>query len=1727
MTTLIPASIFDTFSRSVASGSWGDTDTGQTWVDETTGMSVTGGVGKAIVNTTISAWKNSYIDLSAEGMSNQGTAEVLTLVRHTSAAAYPTTDFGPTLRVSGNTYYAFSIQGNWSEVAIRVLVNGVPEELIRTAKTIAKDTWYWVRFRADTALRAKVWTYGTAEPAAWTITHSYSTKAGAPLSGDVGFYTRKLDSDYTVEVRGYYMKTLEDTEKVLPVTDTFTRTQSDKWGVTDSGHVWTGPVNYDPQTYAPGQTFSTVGTAGDFPVGTATRSVRIGPNELNVETYAKFTLINQKGTVSIVGRASGWQTPTSTGQVLDDGYYAAFLGNTNQLQLWKLVNNVGTQLGSTFALATVNLGDLWHVRLKCLGTTIECKAWKDGTGEPGYQITATDSSINTAGSAGIRMASATGTMTARFYDFSYSAASNTAATTTVSAAASSITDTSLVLTAEYTNDTDTDGDVYGWIKPLGSEESEWVAITGWTKNTGPTNYTKTVTGLSAATVYEIEVTFTDPDGVIGTNPILLQATTTGNGLRTGIVRVVGSNSTSLDVEATYFSDADQDSSATLEYRPVNTINTFLTDDFADLPSTLLATHVPEVGGTWTINNPHALISPVIRNNSASVIFGTGSVDETTQNIYNTVTPPSADYSVRGTIRFVAHGAKAALMARFNSANSDQYAGGLYYDSNGVTPKWAIEKSVSGVRTTLASVLITDTMEVGDSFDIELKVSGTSIILYVNGVQTLAAVDSAVTGVGKPGFRWAFVVEPLDKTAILPVNFFTNITAFSRSVVGAGTWTSAGAMTADRTNKKFTKTIGSLTADTIYELRADYTDPDGVTGADPITTTGMTNGTALALTSLGLSPSYTSISVEVNYDGDSDTNGNGKVFIRYRSAQDSSFWINGVPEGQIHNDTVNNIFTTAITGLRPGTVYEIEAVNADPNGAVEGSPLSLSTTAKTLEAAGDVSILFNEKQYLWKVHDGDGNYIETWRDAGIPEFTWEEGRGVDKVTAELPRRFSEATHTRSSLKLENRVDIFTFAPLSSGIGPNLVVDPEFTKGGWTLGQNAQTVTTGGPTGANALYITNEYFIEDSFTDTAGTMLTAHISDGGYAWTLLTPLHELTITDKGEAKGTVTSERSLYQIGETIPTANYSVFGTLKSYEATDGDIGIAARIQDASNYYYMNYSGTSGGQFAIIKIVAGVLTSLGTYASVLPPDTVASMEFRLSGTSLKGFVDGVERISVTDSAISAAGRAGVRAFGKPLTTDGNVLEYFKVKATLSTQAYTTRSAPIHVDTTRATEDVFSDVETLVPSETILSALVRSPLGQLNAFIEAYGKPDTDGSENLIDVSDSIFSIGGGWQALKLSYVPPLETDYLRICFRNISTSQIYISKVVLRSKEKLLFRGFIKEISPSITSSSENIEVTMYGLDFVLDALYIDFLQFSDTPETRDIGKPNEGAADPGTIVKRIVDNIQRQNPSKVWLYYTEDSIGLTGEVQNYIIRDITALTALERAVELCPPGWWLRIEPDGLVTMDSAANATLHKLNIGVEISEYEYTLSSGARKNYIIVNGRQDDDGSEPDGFGTIKKIAFDQASIDKHGKVVHILNDSDLTTPDSADIVAQGMLDKMNRDEIQGTATVLDNSSILSMDTSLRGYNIESLRPGDYVTVNDAVSSPNFSYWDDFLWEVGYWDVESNAVTPESMPILRIDYKGELCVIHLNERPPSVVGSFARYHRWLQLKEQADLRR
>lgn len=130
--------------------------------------------------------------------------------------------------------------------------------------------------------------------------------------------------------------------------------------------------------------------------------------------------------------------------------------------------------------------------------------------------------------------------------------------------------------------------------------------------------------------------------------------------------------------------------------------------------------------------------------------------------------------------------------------------------------------------------------------------------------------------------------------------------------------------------------------------------------------------------------------------------------------------------------------------------------------------------------------------------------------------------------------------------------------------------------------------------------------------------------------------------------------IWQTGSsgTVPLRAYLNAGTLADMKvevtATTGNITpwarahIIARRTASTTYYLAYYGGASVGaaNCSVYKVVSGTFTLLATSSPNFSYTSPASLGMSAKGTTIAAFHDGVEKVSVTDSGISASGYAGI-------------------------------------------------------------------------------------------------------------------------------------------------------------------------------------------------------------------------------------------------------------------------------------------------------------------------------------------------------------------------------------------------------------------------------------------------------------------------------------------------------
>lgn len=184
-----------------------------------------------------------------------------------------------------------------------------------------------------------------------------------------------------------------------------------------------------------------------------------------------------------------------------------------------------------------------------------------------------------------------------------------------------------------------------------------------------------------------------------------------------------------------------------------------------------------------------------------------------------------------------------------------------------------------------------------------------------------------------------------------------------------------------------------------------------------------------------------------------------------------------------------------------------------------------------------------------------------------------------------------------------------------------------------------------------------FLNDTMTDSSGTLLPAHTGETGATWTKHTSyssgVGQISTANRVRCNST---NQVVFHASGSPANADYEVQADLfMNGTSEDHEPAVAARIDTGANTFYALRYRKTGNVWELLKRVAGTTTVLGSWSETLVASDTRTFKLRCSGTSIKGYVAGVERISVTDSAISAAGKAGIAFLAASANTSAGHLD----------------------------------------------------------------------------------------------------------------------------------------------------------------------------------------------------------------------------------------------------------------------------------------------------------------------------------------------------------------------------------------------------------------------------------------------------------------------------------------
>ena len=200
-------------------------------------------------------------------------------------------------------------------------------------------------------------------------------------------------------------------------------------------------------------------------------------------------------------------------------------------------------------------------------------------------------------------------------------------------------------------------------------------------------------------------------------------------------------------------------------------------------------------------------------------------------------------------------------------------------------------------------------------------------------------------------------------------------------------------------------------------------------------------------------------------------------------------------------------------------------------------------------------------------------------------------------------------------------------------------PDSTWRSVTFKNNLFVAVSSTGTGDRAMESAGMPLAHDTFTGADTTVLSSHTSDSGHSWVAIPSTSSNTLQISGNKIVHAGGNSKIGYYSSVVPvTADYDVECICK----LNGDFntgGPAGRIQTSDGgRYWAEYEDLVSG-WQLYSGQGSTANILGNYVGD-KPDVERRCTLRFIGSTIKVLIDGVERISVTDTAYTTAGRPGI-------------------------------------------------------------------------------------------------------------------------------------------------------------------------------------------------------------------------------------------------------------------------------------------------------------------------------------------------------------------------------------------------------------------------------------------------------------------------------------------------------
>jgi hypothetical protein len=313
----------------------------------------------------------------------------------------------------------------------------------------------------------------------------------------------------------------------------------------------------------------------------------------------------------------------------------------------------------------------------------------------------------------------------------------------------------------------------------------------------------------------------------------------------------------------------------------------------------------------------------------------------------------------------------------------------------------------------------------------------------------------------------------------------------------------------------------------------------------------------------------------------------------------------------------------------------------------------------------------------------------------------------------------------------------------------------------------------------------------------------------------------------------------------------------------------------------------------------------------------------------------------------------------------------------------------------------------------------------------------------------------------------------------------------------VYSGLLVSYAPIVIGGREYVDVEFYSHYWDLNNKIL---------ESGGNTEVTYNSYDPSDMLKALLNSYSALDKSV--LDYSPTSIEYTGTTVSYTFNTNTYQECLAKVIELCPDGWYWRIEADDYVYLKEKETDPTHYFTIGKDIVEYMPEKRYDNIINTIYFRG---DD--------TLYKKYTNSGSVTEYGTRAIKYVDSRVSVEATANTIADRILDEKNSPEIRVIIKVMDNNG----EAGEKGYDIESIKVGETCKILNATSKAN-NLWDEALWDSDAWDYDISNAAAIQLQIMSIDYRVDYAVLELSNRQPDISKRIEDINRNLVSEQTSD---